>query len=798
MSNSSQYITNRKRADTMRAGYANIWHYTDRSAANGGPALSPHDDIGDGSKDCTGCLAATSASGLPTYVPPGTYLINSNITLTKNITLAPGAKLKPASGVVVSLLGGYTTEDDNHVFDVSLGGSVIVGGSGYVTPMHFGADQTGTVDSLTTIQAMLGCGASNFNFGKGAFKVGGGLTMTSKSNFAVYGSATLTQTVTLQKTITLTSCTDCSITGLKFVGKGNENAWAARTTAYNGVAAIALVTCSRVTISKNKLSNHAGGGIFLDQTCPNITITDNDIVGMGSDYIIAENNASDAGIISGGSGGYAKENLIIARNRVSEHAFGILCQGAGACEISGNFIFDIRGQHGIYYTNPGTLSVVGNIVHGCAEGGIKVQTQSLVDNDAAILIANNNTYDTSRGVGLGYAGIAVAQVLSGLFTNVSVVNNNVSKSNSEAEIGTFTMVSSNTITIAKHQMQSPNRIAFTSTDTLPAGLSAGVLYYCVNATLNTFQVSTTNGGAAVTITDSGTGTHTALAYYTSPASNGYGIIMQGCKNMLLANNRVSNCGYVGLFTRDCSGSILGNNVSVTQAAGMALDCASTIGTLYVDDNNFTDVGLNKYSAVSSQIWRAGLWMSAVVAGKVYLGKTTLRGQNETPSANMQYAIYVASTLELRLTGAIVNELLTGIPIYYQSTLPLLTYGTTCTDQFLVDCSAGGTAQTVNLSLIPRNSILQNVNIYVSQAFNGNATKTIEVGVSGNTDKYIDPVDASTAGAGQSTMSGGTNNDQKHPERMTSNTQLICTWTNSASASAGKALISITYTVLAGK
>lgn len=42
---------------------------------------------------------------------------------------------------------------------------------------------------------------------------------------------------------------------------------------------------------------------------------------------------------------------------------------------------------------------------------------------------------------------------------------------------------------------------------LPAGLSAATDYYIIGVTANTFQLSLTSGGAAVNITDKGSGTH---------------------------------------------------------------------------------------------------------------------------------------------------------------------------------------------------------------------------------------------------------------------------------------------------
>lgn len=53
---------------------------------------------------------------------------------------------------------------------------------------------------------------------------------------------------------------------------------------------------------------------------------------------------------------------------------------------------------------------------------------------------------------------------------------------------------------------------FTTTGTLPAGLSTGTNYYAIPVSSNTFKVSATLDGSAVNITDAGTGTHTAVRY----------------------------------------------------------------------------------------------------------------------------------------------------------------------------------------------------------------------------------------------------------------------------------------------
>lgn len=66
----------------------------------------------------------------------------------------------------------------------------------------------------------------------------------------------------------------------------------------------------------------------------------------------------------------------------------------------------------------------------------------------------------------------------------------------------------NTITIPAHGFTNGNRVQFTATTSIPEGLDPGALYYIVNATTDTFQVSLTNGGAAVIILGVGIGMQT--------------------------------------------------------------------------------------------------------------------------------------------------------------------------------------------------------------------------------------------------------------------------------------------------
>jgi len=75
--------------------------------------------------------------------------------------------------------------------------------------------------------------------------------------------------------------------------------------------------------------------------------------------------------------------------------------------------------------------------------------------------------------------------------------------------GAFTTTNAtNTINDVAHGLSNGDTVSLVSDDTLPDGYTEGVVYYVVSKADNTFQVALTLGGAAVTISDDGTGNHT--------------------------------------------------------------------------------------------------------------------------------------------------------------------------------------------------------------------------------------------------------------------------------------------------
>lgn len=74
-----------------------------------------------------------------------------------------------------------------------------------------------------------------------------------------------------------------------------------------------------------------------------------------------------------------------------------------------------------------------------------------------------------------------------------------------------------TVTWAGHDIPENTPIFFQTTGALPTNVSAGIYYYVINTTTNTFQLSTTYGGSAVDFTGSQSGTHTAWVNF--PTTN---------------------------------------------------------------------------------------------------------------------------------------------------------------------------------------------------------------------------------------------------------------------------------------
>lgn len=107
---------------------------------------------------------------------------------------------------------------------------------------------------------------------------------------------------------------------------------------------------------------------------------------------------------------------------------------------------------------------------------------------------------------------------------------------------TVTFTAPSTVNWTANGQSNGTAVCFTTTGTLPTGLSTGTIYYIVGVATNTFQVSTSVGGSAVTFTGSGTATTTVytnpLCFSPHPCARFTSIGNSGCPQLLDWNGAV--------------------------------------------------------------------------------------------------------------------------------------------------------------------------------------------------------------------------------------------------------------------
>jgi hypothetical protein len=104
--------------------------------------------VGNGTTNDRAALAAAEAAGAGIYLPPGVYRVSASITLSKVVTFAPGAILKPDSGITITL-SGEIDAGMWQIFDTSAGGTF----AGPVRNQLIYPDWWGAVPNIPTNQS---------------------------------------------------------------------------------------------------------------------------------------------------------------------------------------------------------------------------------------------------------------------------------------------------------------------------------------------------------------------------------------------------------------------------------------------------------------------------------------------------------------------------------------------------------------------------------------------------------------------------------------------------------------------
>ena len=151
---------------------------------------------------------------------------------------------------------------------------------------------------------------------------------------------------------------------------------------------------------------------------------------------------------------------------------------------------------------------------GALPTGISAGTTYYVAN------AGISTTAFSIAATVGGAAIATSGTQSGIQTATAAQGWQIVNFGREIQFAqyqsavTITIAAPGVITWTGHKLANGQVVSFTSTGSLPTGISSAVNYYVVSAAANTFSISATSGGTAITTTGSSTGVITCTLTLT--------------------------------------------------------------------------------------------------------------------------------------------------------------------------------------------------------------------------------------------------------------------------------------------
>jgi len=226
-------------------------------------------------------------------------------------------------------------------------------------------------------------------------------------------------------------------------------------------------------------------------------------------------NASD--YLAQMTGGVADHLWFQKNGQLSGAAATALIAGLEATLFRYEGTPDANSGIGTTATNPSNTSL-GSLKQADAGGGRQKWLTSL-----EAFTAQNSSSTLATGTLVLYDRLVHASGLDGTQTNPQSVMGNTGSGTC-----TITIASPAVVSITAHGFGIDQQVKFSTTGTLPTGITAGTTYFVISTgyTANSFSISTTHGGSAVNTSGSQSGTHTVtgqLAVSLTRQTDGPGV-----------------------------------------------------------------------------------------------------------------------------------------------------------------------------------------------------------------------------------------------------------------------------------
>jgi hypothetical protein len=387
---------------------------------------------------------------------------------------------------------------------------------------------------------------------EGNYLINGQITFPTRTDCQInLKGANLYQQQNFKQTLRFTEHFGTEVRRGRFFGRGGAaGEYNGASSSYNGVAAVCFDGGDEIVVDGLRGRDHAGGCVVMFGV-PTKTVKNCNIKGIGYPYIDPvgqgnQGNGSDFGIMcqpKNNALGWIYNDTFL-NNRIWDTAFGIQTVQTRTCQIMGNDIGPILGQHGVYGIENDGFMVMNNTFRNCYQAGVKTQFENYSGFNIAPLWVSGTSYVPGQKV----------QYLSILWI-CAVANSDVAFNSVKWQV--------DPLTFRKGTMIHNNNFDTNGYDILvvSSSLSDGREIY--------------NRGASIKHNVS-----------RGCVNNSMGI--DRLVDVDISNNDIEGSTY-GIFGRDLSGRITNNSIRSTRFCAIA---TSLYGIMQIENNDFLNPGLS--------------------------------------------------------------------------------------------------------------------------------------------------------------------------------------------------------------